>query len=427
MLVHAVKGMNDVRPQAADAFLDTRVWEYVHTVAAEVLHSFGYHHTWLPIVEETALFARGIGEETDIVSKEMYSFTDRGGRMLTLRPEGTAGAVRAYIEHNLGRTDPVQRWWYAGPMFRAERPQKGRYRQFYQIGAELFGVAGPQADAEMLMMLYRLCQRLGIVDAHVRLNSLGDDASRQRYRDALRSYLSTRRDALCESCQHRMDHNPLRVLDCKREGCRAVVQDAPDIIDVLSDDARVHFDCVQQWIGDAGIGFTRDKHLVRGLDYYTGTIFEFTSGALGSQDAILGGGRYDRLVQELGGPATPAVGFAAGVERLALLISQREGVLKGGPHLYVVPMAGAESAAFRLADGVRANNAAVWRVEVDVSGGKLKQQMRRADKLGSHAVLVLGEDELNTGHGRIKILRTGAEVPVALDAAAIAAVLGRAD
>jgi histidyl-tRNA synthetase len=408
-VIEAVKGMNDVLPRSSETFLDSAVWDRVVGTAADVLASYGYRQVVFPVVESTSLFARGIGEDTDIVSKEMYSFTDRGGEALTLRPEGTAGAVRAYIEHNYGKTSSVQRWWYLGPMFRAEKPQKGRYRQFYQVGAELFGAGAPAADAEQVIMLTRLCVALRLTGINVRVNSLGDPDSRVAYRTVLKDYLATQPGALCESCQRRATSNPLRVLDCKRPQCRAVAQKAPDIFGSFTGPARAHFAEVRALLDSAGVPFVRDPRLVRGLDYYTGTIFEFTSGALGAQDAILGGGRYDNLVAELGGPPTPAIGFAAGVERLALVVAQQlgnEGVgALGGPHLYVVPMGGAESNALALAEQVRTSGR--FRVEVDVTGKGLKQQMKRADRSGARFALVLGEDELASGRGRLKDLRTG--------------------
>jgi histidyl-tRNA synthetase len=424
MMITAVKGMNDVRPGAADTFLDSQIWTQLFRTANEVFESFGYGPVWLPLLEDTALFARGIGTETDIVSKEMYSLTDRGGRSLTLRPEGTAGAVRAYIEHHLGRNDAVQKWAYTGPMFRAERPQKGRYRQFYQIGAEFFGVAEPAADAELLRMLHMLCQRLGLPDVAVRLNSLGDHDSRMQYRATLGAFLATHADALCASCQARAQANPLRVLDCKRPSCQAIVATAPDILHALTPAARDWFDRLQGLLADANIAYTRDPHLVRGLDYYTGAIFEFTTGALGAQDAILGGGRYDGLVEALGGPATPAVGFAAGVERLALLLAQHPPAARG-PHLFLVPLdTAATGRALALADAVRALGP--WRIEVELSGARAKPAMRRANKLQAQHVMVLGSDELASSQARMKNFRSGDETSVALDAPALAAALAAA-
>ncbi len=408
-MIRGVKGMNDVRPGAAEAFLDSAVWQLLLERSAAVLEAYGYRPVYLPVVEETALFARGIGEDTDIVSKEMYSFTDRGERQLTLRPEGTAGAVRAYVEHSLGKSEPVQKWWYLGPMFRAENVQKGRYRQFYQVGAELFGVAAPLADAEMIVMVTRLCHALDLSGIRVRVNSLGDAESRANFRDVLKTYLSGHVQALCESCKGRLEKNPLRVLDCKREGCRQVAAGAPDILGSLSEASRQHFDEVQALLRAAGVGFERDPRLVRGLDYYTGTIFELTTSALGAQDAVLGGGRYDDLVAELGGPPTPAIGFAAGLERLALLVSKDrergQAALWRGPHLYVIPMPGTERVALKLADQVRAQGA--WRVEVELSGARVQKAMKRADKSGALASVVLGENELQTKKVQVKGLREG--------------------
>ena len=422
--ITAVKGVNDILPGARESFLDTQVWQHIVRVAAEVLGGHGYQLVGLPLIEDTALFARGLGEDTDVVSKEMYSFLDRGDRSLTLRPEGTAGAARAYTEYNLARTDAVQRWWYMGPMFRAERPQKGRYRQFYQIGAEFFGVASVAADVELLILLQTFCQRLGLQNITLRLNTLGDDASRAAYRSNLQAYLRQHASALCEPCQARIETNPMRVLDCKRPGCKAVAANAPDILAALTPESKASFDQVTHMLQQAGVAFERDKGLVRGLDYYTGLIFEFTTGALGAQDAILGGGRYDKLVQDLGGPATPAVGFAAGVERLALLVAEAKTAPPVGPHLYLVPMdEAALGRAFALAQGLRQDPS--LRVEVDVSGAKIKNQMRRADKLQARATLVLGADELASGRGKLKDLRHSSEHPVDLSAAAIAQVLAQ--
>ncbi len=419
-IVRAIKGMNDVRPGAEERFLDSDVWQRMFEVASRVLGGYGYDQVYLPVVEATPLFARGIGEATDIVSKEMYTFSDRGERSLTLRPEGTAGAVRAYVEHNLGRTDPMQRWWYAGPMFRAERPQKGRYRQFFQIGAELFGAADPSADAEMLQLVWRLCDELGLRDVTMRINTLGDDESRRAYRERLRGYFHAHAEALCESCRERIETNPLRILDCKRPSCREVTAGAPDIFEVLSPASRGHFDEVCKLLGELGVPYGRDRQLVRGLDYYTGTTFELTTTQLGAQDALLGGGRYDNLVQELGGPPTPAIGFAAGVERIALLLAEK--IARVTPDLYLIPMTGLAGPALRLADALRREGG--WRVEVDVSGQRLKQQMRRADRLGAKCALVLGEQEVASGHGKLKHLSVSSDLDVGLTPPALHLALG---
>ncbi len=415
----SIKGVNDVWPGCDEAFLDAGVWERLFSVCGTVLRAHGFARVWLPVFEETALYARSIGADTDIVAKEMYTFTDRGGRSLTLRPEGTAGAVRAYVEHNLARENPVQRWWYAGPMFRAERPQKGRYRQFYQIGAELFGAGEPLADAELLLMLWRLCEALGLTGVRVRINTLGVAADRRAFRQVLLGYFETRQASLCESCRARLAANPLRVLDCKRPSCREIAQGAPDILSVLSADSRAHFDAVLAWLGALGVPSERDPHLVRGLDYYTRTTFELVTDKLGAQDAILGGGRYDNLVQELGGPPTPALGFAAGVERLALLLAEA-GVARRGPHLYLIPLPGCELAALRLADALRALGVSV---ELAVAGGKLKAQMRDADRAHARTALVLGGDEIKSERGRLRDLRRSTDLAIELNPAALHATL----
>lgn len=421
--IHSVKGMNDVIPQASEAAFDSAIWDRIFDTARQVLEGYGYRRVWLPVVEETTLFARGIGEATDIVQKEMYTFEDRGGRRLTLRPEGTAGAVRAYVQHNLAQANPVQRWWYTGPMFRAERPQAGRYRQFYQVGAELLGTASPIADAELVALCWRWCATLGLTGITIRLNSLGDEESRAAYRAALTVFLQGQRPDLCESCQERLGTNPLRALDCKRERCRALVANAPDVADSLSPASAQHFGAVEELLHGLGVPYIRDAKLVRGLDYYTGTLFELTTTALGAQDAILGGGRYDELALELGGPPTPAIGFAAGVERIALLLAagteQKRG--EGVPHLYIVPMKGTEARVLALADAVRSSGP--WRVDVDVSGRKLKHQMRRSDRCGARFVLVVGDEEIASGRGRMRDLAARAEYDVELGGAAIAARL----
>jgi histidyl-tRNA synthetase len=306
-------------------------------------------------------------------------------------------------------------------MFRAEAPQEGRYRQFYQVGAEVFGAAEPLADAEMLALLWRWCDQLGLDDVRVAVNTLGDDDSRSRYRDALQAYLRAHAETLCEDSRRRVDTNPLRVLDCKREACRSVVAGAPDIMDSLSETSRAHFARVCELLGDLGVPYERDPHLVRGLDYYTGTIFEITTTAIGAQNAVVGGGRYDRLVEELGGPPTPAIGFSAGVERTAMLLARQAGV-REGPDLYLIPMAGAEIRTLRLADAVREHG---WRVQVDIGGGRLKHQFKRADRSGARTALALGEDEVRGGEGRLKDLVNSEEVRVELDVGALHAALAR--
>lgn len=426
-ILHAVKGMNDILPDAKETFLDSAVWDFVLDTTRRVVEQHGYRHTRLPIVEETALFARGIGEGTDIVSKEMYTFSDRGERSLTLRPEGTASCVRAYVEHGLSRSEPEQKWWYTGPMFRAERPQKGRYRQFYQVGCEHFGSKDPAADAAMIMMAWRISEALGLTGITLKINSLGDTESRDRYREVLRGYMKAHESEICEACKGRMVTNPLRFLDCKVPACKELAKKAPDIGESLSEASKKHYDAVETLLRDCGLPFVRDPGLVRGLDYYTDTLFELTTTALGAQDAIGGGGRYDNLIEELGGAPTPAIGFAMGIERICLLVAHANETqgkeLDSGPHLFIAPMEGAVSAALKLADAVRA--AGPYRVEVDVSGRKVKAQMRRADKLKARSVIVLGEDEIARGHGNLKDLRVSSAVDVALNGEAVGEALAR--
>lgn len=415
-MLKAVKGMQDVWPQAGEPFLDTAVWRFIVETFGEALDAHGYGRVWLPTVESTALFARGIGEGTDIVGKEMYSFEDRGQRQLTLRPEGTAGAVRAFVEHRLDRGAETQRWWYFGPMFRAERPQKGRYRQFYQVGAELLGAATPLADAEIVALLHHTTEALGLGgDVALVLNSMGDADSREAFAAVIAEFGRSHGDRWCESCQSRLQTHPLRILDCKRPECKALVADAPAIDSVWSDAARAHMSQVEDILGALGVPFARDHRLVRGLDYYTGLVFEFRTQLLGAQDAVLGGGRYDGLVASLGGTSTPAVGFAAGIERLALLLASRREALhaKQVPALYLAAMDSGDRQVLALASALRKLGCAP--VEVDVAGGRVKQQMRRADRSGARTALVLGLDEWASKKATLKDLRHGRCCDVSLE------------
>ena len=404
----AIKGMNDVMPGHKDAFLESGVWDFIVDQGKRTLEGYGYQRLQAPICEPTALFARGLGDTTDIVSKEMYSFEDRGGRAMTLRPEGTASAVRAYIEHGHAQSQPLQRWWYFGPMFRAERPQKGRYRQFYQIGAEFFGVSTPESEIEMLLMLKDFLTSLGLTDAKLRLNSLGDAQSRLQYRSSLVAFFREHEATLSDEAKALIDVNPLRILDSKRAADKEVCEHAPDILESFTEEARAHFQQVCDGLKELGVEFDRDSRLVRGLDYYTGTIFEFTTSRLGAQDAILGGGRYDGLVEELGGPSIPAIGFAAGVERLALLVANERSSERGG--VYIAPCPAAAMSCLSLASELRRDSNA--RVEVDVVGGRLKQQLKRADRAGAHWIVIVGEQEWESKTVAIKNLETGEQSSV---------------
>jgi histidyl-tRNA synthetase len=406
--IQSVKGMNDVLPP------DSARWQHLEAVCRATFQRFGYGEIRTPVLEHTELFARGIGEATDIVEKEMYTFESRGGRRLTMRPEMTAGCVRAYIEHAVHAREPVTRWWYGAPMFRYERHQVGRYRSFWQIGCEVFGVAEPTIDAEQIAMLVELYRSLGVGDLAVLVNSVGAGEDRPRYREALLGFLGPRAGQLCGDCQRRLGSNPLRVLDCKVAECKAVVAGAPRLVDHLGERARGHFDGVLAALDALGVAHVVDPGLVRGLDYYTGTVFEIVSsaGALGAQSTIVAGGRYDGLVESLGGPATPAMGFALGVERALLCMGGDVGAAPA-MQLFVATMGpAARRAATALAHRLRLRGVAV---EVEHREAGLKAQFRRAEKLGARFALALGDAELASGRARLKQMATRAEQELALD------------
>ncbi|MCX3310489.1 histidine--tRNA ligase [Pantoea vagans] len=415
--IQAIRGMNDYLP------VDTALWQRIEGVLKQTLASYGYSEIRLPLVEQTPLFKRAIGEVTDVVEKEMYTFDDRNGESLTLRPEGTAGCVRAGIEHGL-LYNQEQRLWYMGPMFRYERPQKGRYRQFYQIGVEVFGLQGPDIDAELIMLNARWWKALGISE-HVRLelNSIGSLEARAHYRDALVAFLEQHKDVLDEDCKRRMYSNPMRVLDSKNPDVQQLLNDAPQLGDYLDDESREHFSGLCALLDDAGISYTVNQRLVRGLDYYNRTVIEWVTDSLGSQGTVCGGGRYDGLVEQLGGRATPAVGFAMGMERLVLLVQavNPEFEPTSNVDVYVIASGqGVQSAAMQLAEKLR-DEAPELRLMTNFGGGNFKKQFARADKWGARVALVLGEDEVKAGQVVIKDLRRGEQQT--LDQAEAAAVL----
>ncbi|MBL4609930.1 MAG: histidine--tRNA ligase, partial [Pseudomonas sp.] len=383
--------MNDVLPA------DSALWQYFERTVADLLTAYGYQQVRMPIVEPTELFKRSIGEVTDIVEKEMYTFADRNGDSLTLRPEGTAGCVRAMLEHGLLGGGTSQKVWYAGPMFRHERPQKGRYRQFNQIGVETFNLAGPDIDAELILLSWRLWQQLGLQDAvTLELNSLGSSEDRARYRDELVSYLRARFDQLDEDSQRRLESNPLRVLDSKNPQTQALLADAPRLADFLNEDAQAHFSGLRALLDAAGVPYVINPRLVRGLDYYGLTVFEWTTDKLGAQGTVCAGGRYDGLVEQLGGKPAPAVGFAMGIERLVLLIQTLDRVppeLGRQVDVYLVTLGDAAAVAgFRLAEQLR-DALPGLRLVVHCGGGSFKSQFKKADKSGALFALILGEDE----------------------------------
>ncbi|BDH44937.1 histidine--tRNA ligase [Salmonella enterica subsp. enterica serovar Choleraesuis] len=412
--IQAIRGMNDYLPG------ETAIWQRLERTLKQVLSGYGYSEIRLPIVEQTPLFKRAIGEVTDVVEKEMYTFEDRNGDSLTLRPEGTAGCVRAGIEHGL-LYNQEQRLWYTGPMFRHERPQKGRYRQFHQLGVEVFGLQGPDIDAELIMLIARWWRELGISE-HValELNSIGSLEARANYRDALVAYLEQFKDKLDEDCKRRMYTNPLRVLDSKNPDVQALLNDAPELKDYLDDESREHFAGLCAILDAAGIKYTINQRLVRGLDYYNRTVFEWVTNSLGAQGTVCAGGRYDGLVEQLGGRATPAVGFAMGLERMVLLVQavNPDFVAEPPVEVYVVSSgAGAQTAALLMAERLR-NELPECRVMTNCGGGNFKKQFTRADKWGARVALVLGEDEVASGQVVIKDLRSGEQQSVAQSEAA---------
>ncbi|HUT40858.1 MAG TPA: histidine--tRNA ligase [Gammaproteobacteria bacterium] len=401
--IQAVRGMNDILPG------DTTAWQFLEAVLREVVHAYGYREIRLPVVEKTELFKRSIGEITDIVEKEMYTFEDRNGDSLTLRPEGTAGCVRACMEHGL-LYNQVQRLWYAGPMFRHERPQKGRYRQFHQIGVEAFGMAGPDIDAEMIFMSARIWQRLGIGQTALQLNSLGTLAARASYRTALVEYLQSRAGDLDEDSRRRLDGNPLRILDSKNPAMQGVIEAAPSLADYLDDESRQHFDSLCGLLDAAGIDYVLNPRLVRGLDYYSKTVFEWVTDQLGAQGTICAGGRYDGLVEYLGGRPTPAFGFAIGLERLhALLLAGNARPPEADLHFYLV-LSGAQGMQRGMvyAEELRTAEPRL-RVETGCGGGSFKSQFKRADRSGASYALVIGDEEAAQQTVVIKPLRDTAE------------------
>jgi len=402
-LFQAVRGMNDALPA------ETPLWAGVETTLRDVLTAYGYQEMRLPIIEKTELFARSIGTVTDIVEKEMYTFNDRNGESLTLRPEGTAGCVRACIEQGLLRT-PQQRLWYAGPMFRYEKPQQGRFRQFHQFGAEAFGMDGPDIDAELIIMTARFWQRLGLQDITLQLNSLGSSAARTAYREQLVAYFQAHWGELDEDSRRRLEHNPLRILDSKNPEMQDLVAQAPVLLDHLDSESQQHFARLQDLLQAMGVSFTVNPRLVRGLDYYGKTVFEWVTDQLGAQGTVCAGGRYDGLVEQLGGQSTPAVGFAVGLERLiALLAAAGYTGLDCSPHAYLVMVGeAAERWGLSLTERLR-DEQPTLRLQLNCGGGSFKTQLKRADRSQALLALIIGDNEVNSGQITIKQLREAGE------------------
>ncbi|MFC3396402.1 histidine--tRNA ligase [Brenneria rubrifaciens] len=401
--IQAIRGMNDYLPA------ETALWQRIETSLKQVLSSYGYSEIRLPIVEQTPLFKRAIGEVTDVVEKEMYTFEDRNGDSLTLRPEGTAGCVRAGIEHGI-LYNQEQRLWYIGPMFRHERPQKGRYRQFHQLGCEVFGLHGPDIDAELILLTARWWRALSISE-HVRLelNSIGSLAARATYREALIAFLEQYKDKLDEDCLRRMYTNPLRVLDSKNPQVQTLLNDAPVLTDYLDEESRAHFAALSELLTQSGIPYTVNPRLVRGLDYYNRTVFEWVTTSLGAQGTVCAGGRYDGMVEQLGGHATPAVGFAMGLERLVLLVQSVNPEFKVHPgvDVYLISSGeGTQVAAMQLAEKLR-DTLPQMKFMTNYGGGNFKKQFARADKWGARVALVLGENEVAANQVVVKNLSNG--------------------
>ncbi|WP_339338568.1 histidine--tRNA ligase [uncultured Oceanicoccus sp.] len=405
--IQSIRGMNDLLPA------NSGLWQYLEAIVGDVLTRYGYQEIRFPILEQTELFKRSIGEVTDIVEKEMYTFKDRNDESLTMRPEGTACCVRACLQNGLLDNQQVQRLWYNGPMFRYERPQKGRLRQFHQIGVESFGVATADVDAEMILITARLWKQLGISE-HVtlELNTIGSPQARANYRTALVEYLQQHFEQLDEDSQRRMDSNPLRILDSKSASTQAILDQAPSLMDYLDNDSSEHFEMLKSLLEAAGVSYTINPRLVRGLDYYSKTVFEWVTDKLGAQGTICAGGRYDGLVEQLGGKPAPAVGFAMGVERLCLLLQELDKVpaaIKTVPDVYfVVSGEQAKTVAFQLAEQLR-SEIPVLKLQLHCGGGSFKSQFKKADKSGAGMALIIGDNEVEEGVVNIKWLRSDIE------------------
>ena len=383
-LIKAARGTKDIFGE------DAVKYTYISKTAQEIFESYGYTFIKTTIFEETDLFKRGIGEGTDVVEKEMYTFKDRGDRSLTLRPENTASVVRSYLENAIYGKEDVTKYYYNGSMFRYERPQAGRQREFNQIGVEVLGESSPILDAEVIAMSYSLLEKLGITDLEVHINSVGTNASRTKYREMLLNFLEPMKEELCEDCRMRMEKNPLRVLDCKVDKCKELTKDAPSIIDSLNEEERAHYETVKKYLDIFGVKYVEDSRLVRGLDYYSSTVYEIVTNKLGAQGTVLGGGRYDNLLKQLGDKDIPAVGFAAGVERMMMLL---EDYPKNNPDVYVAWLGeNTQEFGLKIAKILRDNGIKTF---VDFNSKGMKSHMKKADKLAVKYCIIVGEDEMN--------------------------------
>lgn len=404
-LIKAVRGTKDIIGEEAKKYV------YISNVAQKMFENYGYNFVKTPIFEETELFKRGIGEATDVVEKEMYTFKDRGDRSITLRPENTASLVRCYLENAIYAKEEISRFYYNGSMFRYERPQAGRQREFNQIGLEVFGEKSPKVDAEVIAIGYKFLEKLGITDLEVKINSVGSKESRTIYREKLIEHFSKHLDDMCDDCKDRINRNPLRLLDCKVDKDKDFYKSAPNIIDFLFEDERKHYEDVKKYLDVFGIKYTEDPTLVRGLDYYSSTVFEIVTNKLGSQGTVLGGGRYDNLLKELGDKDIPAVGFATGVERIMMLLG--ENYPKNNPDVYIAWLGDNTSeTALKIAESLRDNDIKVY---IDYSKKGMKSHMKKADKLSVRYCIILGEDELNKGIVLLKDFSTREQKEVKIE------------
>ena len=404
-LIKAVRGTKDIIGEEAKKYI------YISNVAQKMFENYNYNFVKTPIFEETELFKRGIGEATDVVEKEMYTFKDRGDRSITLRPENTASLVRCYLENAIYAKEDISRFYYNGSMFRYERPQAGRQREFNQIGIEVFGEKSPKVDAEVIAIGYKFLEKLGISDLEVKINSVGSKESRTVYREKLVEHFKSHLDDMCDDCKDRINRNPLRLLDCKVDKDKDFYKSAPNIIDFLSEDERKHYEDVKKYLDIFGIKYTEDPTLVRGLDYYSSTVFEIVTNKLGSQGTVLGGGRYDNLLKELGDKDIPAVGFATGVERIMMLLG--ENYPKNNPDVYIAWLGeNTSETALKIAESLRDNDIKVY---IDYSEKGMKSHMKKADKLSVRYCIILGEDELNKGIVLLKDFSTREQKEVKIE------------
>jgi len=406
MKYKTLKGLQDILPP------DIAIWQLLESTARKIFRNYGYQEIRLPIIESTDIFIRSIGETSDIVEKEMYTFKDKGGRSVTLRPEGTASFVRAYVQHHLYNNPAPQKFYYTGPMFRYERPQAFRYRQFYQIGAEAMGIDDPKLDSEIISMLSRLLSGIGLEGLNFQVTSIGCKECRPAYREALKKFLKDRLDSFCSDCQRRYDLNPLRILDCKVPGCIESRKGSPPVIDYLCDECDIHFEGLKKNLVELKVPHTINPNLVRGLDYYTKTAFEVTSENLGSQSAVAAGGRYDSMVDEFGGPPTPGIGFAMGMERIIPLIKESINISEG-PEIFLCPLGeAAADKALLLTEQLRSEG--LW-AEMNFDGTSLRSQMRKANKVGAKRVVVIGDDEIANNQAVIKDMQDRETINISLD------------